>query len=831
MKISYKWLKQYVPINLPPVMLEQILTGLGLEVDAVEDYQSVKGGLEGLVIGHVIERSKHPNADSLSLTKVDIGTGQLLSIVCGAPNVEAGQKVVVAPIDTVLYHGEETFKIKKAKIRGELSEGMICAEDEIGLGTSHSGIMVLDADAKVGMLAKEYFNVENDTIFEISITPNRIENSSHLGIARDVVAFLKLHTSVDELAKSSIHANLPVNIVLNTPSVDSFKTSNESLPISVIVENHEACPRYCGITISGLQVKDSPEWLQNALKAIGQKPINNVVDITNFVLHETGQPLHAFDANKIIGNKVIVKTLSENQIFVTLDGVERKLASDDLMICNENEGMCIAGVFGGMKSGISGETQNIFLESAYFNPSFVRKTSKRHAIQTDSSFRFERGVDPNNTVYALKRAALLIQEIAGGVISSNLVDVYPKPIEHFHIELSYQNIDRLIGKVIARNTIKEILKAIDISIEKETENGLIVNVPPRKVDVQGEADVIEDILRFYGYNNVEIKPEVHSTLSYAPKPNSFKLINIVSDFLASCGFNEAMSNSLTKSTYYDKLSSYKAENLARIANPLSSDLNAMRQTLLFGGLEAIIRNMNYKNSDLKFFEFGNCYFFDSSVESDNLLNYYFEEMHLALFVSGKNQLANWKTKPNQTDFYFLKSYAENIFTRLGLTLGLFNIEEVENDIFEIGIAYQLNKKNLLTIGKVNKTRAKEFDIDKEVFYADFNWSELLHIYKGEIVFKEIAKYPEVKRDLALLLDKNIKFEQIKTIAFKTEKKFLKKVDLFDVFEDEKLGADKKSYAISFLLQDESKTLTDNLIDKIMQSFILEFEKQLGAKVR
>ncbi len=832
MKISYNWLKQYVDVDLPAAKLEEILTSIGLEVDSVEKFQTVKGGLEGLVIGEVMQTVKHPNADSLTCTKVDVGTGTLLSIVCGAPNVAAGQKVVVALVDTTLYKGEDSFKIKKAKIRGELSEGMICAEDEIGLGDSHAGIIVLPADTKVGMPAKEYFKVEDDYMLEISITPNRIDNASHLGIARDLAAFLNLRLTVDELKGNDLFTSVVSKPVTYTkPSVEQFKTDNHDNNISVTIENTKACNRYAGVTISGIQVKESPAWLQNYLKTIGQKPINNVVDITNFVLHETGQPLHAFDADMITGKGVIVRTLPQDSSFLTLDNVERKLHTDDLIICNAEEGMCIAGVFGGIKSGITEKTTNVFLESAYFNPVFVRRTSKRHAIQTDSSFRFERGVDPNGIVFALKRAALLIKELAGGSISSEIVDVYPEAIQHFRINLFYSHVDRLIGKQLEHDTIKKILKSLEIEIVEESAEALLIDVPPYRVDVQKEADVVEEILRFYGFNNIEIATDVKSTISYAPKPDSNKLRNIISDYLSSCGFNEAMSNSLTRAAYYQSSETYKPENLVYIANPLSSDLNVMRQTLLFNGLEAVIRNFNYRNFDLKLYEFGNCYFLNSAKKTSDPLDKYSEEAHLSVFITGKKSEINWNSKEQPTNFYFLKSYAENILRRLGYNVKLLNSHELNNEIFEYGIAYKLGNYTIVNFGKLNKNCTKQFDIDKDVFYADFNWDSLLACLPKTAQYVEISKFPEVKRDLALLVDKEITFAQIEAIAYKVEKKLLKHVSIFDVFEDEKLGANKKSYAVSYILQDETKTLNDFAIDKIMQTLINEYEKQLGAKVR
>lgn len=815
MKISYNWLKEYIKTDLAPEELSVILTNIGLEVESMETFQSVKGGLEGLVIGKVMECSKHPDADKLSLTKVDVGTGELLSIVCGAPNVAAGQKVVIATIGTTLYFGEETVVIKKGKIRGQESHGMICAEDEIGLGTSHEGIMVLDESAKIGQEAKEYFKIENDIVFEIGLTPNRVDGSSHIGVARDLAAYLSQ-------TKSTSYTR---------PSVDNFKVDNTSLSIPVEIKNTEACPRYSGVTISKIKIKESPDWLKNKLKAIGLKPINNVVDITNFVLHETGQPLHAFDAKYITGKKVIVNTLKQGTKFTTLDELERELSNEDLMICNTEEGMCIGGVFGGHKSGVSENTTEVFLESAYFNPVYVRKTSKRHALQTDSSFRFERGVDPNNTIYALKRAAMLIKELGEGEISSEIVDVYPAKIEDFRVEIKYPHVDRLIGKVIEREQIKKILTALEIKIVNENNDGLTLDVPPYRVDVTREADVIEEILRIYGYNNVEIPSAVKSTMAYAPKPDRNKWKNMVSDLLSNKGFNEAMSNSLTKASYYEELKPFNAENTVKILNPLSADLNAMRQTLLYGGLEAIIYNENRKNQHLKLYEFGNCYSFNESNANGNNLSKYREEEHLALFIAGDKKNINWNSPAVKSDFYQIKSFAELILIKMGYKIDALKQTEISNDIFSYGLSYELNNKTLVEIGLVEKSLRKAFDIENEVFYADFAWDLLIKYLPASKQFQPISKYPEVKRDLALLVDKKVTFSKIKELAYKAERQLLKNVSIFDVYEGDKLGENKKSYAVSFILQDDNKTLNDKQIDKIMNKLIQSYERELEAKIR
>ncbi len=811
MKISYNWLKNYVNTDLTAEEVAKILTNTGLEVEGIEQFESVKGGLEGLVIGKVTSCKKHPNADKLSVTTVDVGTGENLPIVCGAPNVAEGQKVVVATVGTTLYSGDEEFKIKKAKMRGESSEGMICAEDEIGLGTSHDGIMVLEDSAVIGTPAREYFNIETDTVFEIGLTPNRIDGASHIGTARDLAAFLKTK--------------------LLKPSVEGFKADNHNLPIEINVEDKNACPRYTGVTVTNVKVNPSPEWLQNKLKAIGLNPINNIVDISNFVLHETGQPLHFFDADKIEGNKVIIKMLPEGTPFITLDEVERKLSSQDLMICNENSGMCIAGVFGGTKSGVTENTKNIFIESAHFNSVYVRKTAKRHDLHTDASFRFERGSDPNNTEYALKRAALLLKEIAGGEISSEIVDIYPDPVSDYKVELTFKNMKRLIGKEIKKEIVKDILKSLDIKIINENDEKLSLEVPTYRVDVRREADVIEEVLRIYGYNNVEISEHVNSSLSYSSKPDKEKIQNNISDILTANGFNEIMCNSLTKADYYKELESYKADKLVKIFNPLSNDLNVMRQTLLFGGLESIIYNRNRRIQDLKLYEFGNCYYLNGS-ESEKLLEKYDEEKHLALFITGNKTEENWIMKEEPTSFFTLKSHIENILERLGFNLDQFAVEDYSSDLLTEGLNYQLNNKQLVHFGILNKKLLKSFDIDTNVYFAEFAWDNVIKLSaKNNIRYTEVSKYPEVRRDLALLVNKPVKFSIIKELAYKTERKLLKKVSLFDVFEGEKLGANKKSYAVSFILQDENKTLTDKQIDKIMNNFIRVFEKELNAQIR
>jgi phenylalanyl-tRNA synthetase beta chain len=814
MNISYNWLKQYIDIDLPAEEVSKILTSIGLEVEGVETFETVKGGLEGFVIGEVKTCAKHPNADKLSVTTVDVGLA-ILNVVCGAPNVAAGQKVVVATVGTTIYKGDENFKIQKAKIRGEASEGMICAEDELGIGSSHDGIMVLDPSAKAGTPAKEYFNVVSDEVFVIGLTPNRIDAASHFGVARDLAAYF----------------NMSRPAVLKKPVIDNFKIDNNNCIIDVVVENEEACPRYSGLTITDVTVKPSPEWLQNRLKSIGQNPINNIVDVTNFILHELGQPLHAFDADKVTGGKVIVKTMAAGTKFRTLDNNERTLTTGDLMICNVNDGMCIGGVFGGIESGVTDKTTSIFLESARFNPVYIRKTAKHHQLNTDASFLFERGTDPNMTVFALKRAAMLIKEVAGGTISSPVIDVYPKPIVEYPVDIKFDYIDMLIGKRIERETVKKILANLDIKIEQETADGLKLLVAPYRVDVQRPADVVEEILRIYGYNNIEISESIHGTLSYLEKPNKEKVVNTISDWLTSNGFNELMNNSLTKSGYYEELESYKTENLVFLLNPLSQDLNCMRQTLLFGGLETIVHNTNRRNADLKLYEFGNIYKKEPSHKEQALAGYT-EEFHLGMFITGLKAMPNWITREEATTFYLLKAFSENILKRLGLSPEKFQITEISNDIFSEGLEYHMNNQTIATIGMVHRSILQKTDIKAPVYYADFNWNKVMPLLKADAtIFEELPRFPEVRRDLSMVLDWDVKFEQIRQVAFKAERKLLKKVNLFDVYEGDKIAQDKKSYAISFILQDAEKTLTDQQIEKIMSNMAQSLEKELGAQIR
>jgi phenylalanyl-tRNA synthetase beta chain len=818
MKISYNWIKDYLKIDLEPSKVAEILTGIGLEIEGIDEWVSVKGGLKGVVIGEVLTCKKHPDADKLSVTTVDIGGSQPLQIVCGAPNVAAGQKVPVATIGTMVFKGDESFEIKKSKIRGELSEGMICAEDELGLGNSHDGIMVLDKEAKPGTPADSYFKIVSDTVFEIGLTPNRIDSGSHFGVARDLAAYLNLNDGLNEKA------------VL--PSVLDFNPDNNSNPYEVIIENPVDCPRYTGITISGVSIGESPEWLKNKLRAVGLNPINNVVDITNFVQHEVGQPLHAFDADKIEGKKVIIRNLPDKSKFTTLDNVERSLSSRDLMICNTNEGMCIAGVFGGIKSGVTDSTKNIFLESAYFNPVAIRKTSKRHGLKTDASFRFERGTDPNITTWALKRATMLIKEIAGGKISSEIVDIYPSQIKNVHFNINLNNINRLIGKKIEPETVKKILSLLDIDITRENGINLSLEIPSYRVDVKQEADVIEEILRIYGYNNVEVNLHVNSTLSYPEKPNKEKVVNIISDLLSANGFSEIMCNSLCPSAWYEQSEDFEKEHLVILANPLSSDLNAMRQSLLFGGLNAIIWNINRQNLDLKLYEFGNCYFYNKSGQSHPKAGDYTEKNSLDLFISGNTGRQSWNSKTNPTDFFNIKSSIEMILSRLGIKPESLNIGDSEKKYFAEASTYSLNNKLIAEVGRVSKIYLSKFDIGQDVYWGHIEWDYLLKLIKTHsISFHELPKYPSVKRDLALLLDRGIKFGQIRDIAFRTEKNLLHDINLFDVYESDNLGQNKKSYAVSFILRDELKTMTDKNIDKIMNNLIRAFEKELNAQIR
>lgn len=806
MKISYNWLKQFIKIDWKSDETAALLTDLGLEVEVVEKYQSVKGGLEGIVVGHILTCVQHPNADRLKVTTVDLGDGVPVQIVCGASNVAAGQKVPVATIGTTLYDKDgNPFVIKKGKIRDEESHGMICAEDELGLGTSHDGIMVLDAALKPGTSVAKVFKIENDEIFEIGLTPNRADAMSHLGTARDLRAGL-------------IQSGVSVELI--TPSVSNFRIDKRTLKIDVKVDNNKLAPRYCGVTISGIKVKPSPEWLQNRLKSIGLNPKNNIVDVTNYVLHELGQPLHAFDASKING-KIAVKTLPAGTKFTTLDDVERTLHEEDLMICDDKGPMCIAGVFGGKESGVTENTNNIFLESAYFNPVSVRKTAKRHGLNTDASFRFERGIDPTITEYALKRAALLIQEVAGGEITSDVIDIYPKKIEDFPVFLNFAKTAKLIGQELSKEIIKKILASLDIKVNSVTDAGLGLTIPAYRVDVQREIDVIEEILRVYGYNNINFTKKLNATVSNSARTEDYKIQNIIGNQLNSLGFHEMMANSLTSPEYVALTAMLQEEHNVTMLNPLSNDLSTMRQSLLFSGLEAISYNINRRNSDLKLFEFGKSYHhFESGYE---------ELKHLTLFLSGNRNAENWTAGQTPTDFFLFKGYIDAIISRLGIDK--IKSEPLQSDVFAEGLTMVIGEEKLVEFGTIRKNILKHFDIKQEVLFADFNWNLVLKVINTKIKFADIPKYPEVRRDLALLLDENISFESIYKIARQSEKTLLKDIVLFDVYNGNNLPEGKKSYAISFTIQDFSKTLTDEQIDKVMTKLQKSLTSELGAILR
>ena len=826
MNVSYKWLKEYVDFDLTPEKVAEALTSIGLEVDGIEEVQSVKGGLKGIVIGEVLTCQEHPNSDHLHVTTVNLGGDAPAQIVCGAPNVAAGQKVVVATCGAVMYDGDDSFTIKPSKLRGVASNGMICSEKELGLGSDHSGIMVLPADAVPGTPAADYFGLESDFVIEVDITPNHSDACSHWGVARDFYAWL-----LQNGYKTSLHR----------PSDDSFTVDDNELNIDIDVCNSEACPRYAGVSIKGVKIAESPAWLKRKLTAIGLHPINNVVDVTNFILFAYGQPLHSFDADRITGRKVIVRTMPEGTPFVTLDGQERKLSERDLMICNSSEPMCLAGVFGGLASGISEQTTNVFLESAYFHPTWIRKSARRHQLSTDASFRFERGIDPNGVLYALHQAAMLIKELAGGTISMEVKDIYPQPIEDFKIDFSYEYADKLTGKVLPRDVMKNIVSNLGIRIDSESPEGLQLSVPPFRVDVQHQCDVVEEILRIYGYNNIEPDQTVKSSLTVqGDVDRAHKMQDLVSEQLVGCGFCEILNNSLTKAAYYDGLDCFPAEKLVRLINPLSVDLNVMRQTMLFGGLESLSYNIRRQNSDLRFFEFGKCYYFNAAKrevatndENGNPLRAYSEDYRVGLWITGNRVSGSWAHKDEESSFYELKSCVLNIFKRLGLKMGQIKLEEYDNGIYSSAIRYMLRSgKALAQIGVVRNTILKNFDINQPVYYADINWDELLKATKKAAVsYSELPKFPAVKRDLALLVDRDVTFASIEEVAYASEKRLLKAVTLFDVYEGRNLDAGKKSYAVSLLLQDESQTLNDKQIDKVMSTIIHNLETKLGAKLR
>ena len=820
MNISYNWLKDYLTFDMNPDEVAAVLTSIGLETGSVEEMEMIKGGLEGLVVGEVLTCTDHPDSDHLHITTVNTGAGEPLPIVCGAPNVAAGQKVVVAPIGTVLYFGDREVKIKKGKIRGAESHGMICAEDEIGISADHSGIIVLPADTPVGMSAKTYYNVTNDFIFEVDITPNRVDGTSHIGVARDLAAWLKQN-------------NRPFSF--NKPSVDAYHTDDPETPVTVEVKNTDACIRYSGITIRDVTVKESPDWLKNRLLSIGLRPINNIVDITNFVLHEQGQPLHAFDAAKIKGSKVVVRTMPEGTGFVTLDGVERMLTDQDLMICNMEEAMCIGGVFGGLDSGVTANTKDVFLESACFHPTRIRKTARRFGLNTDSSFRFERGLDPNQTVFVLKRAAILIKEIAGGIITGDIQDVYPQVIEPFPVDITYQKIRSLTGKEIPVETIKDILSSLEITVTSETADGLSLRVPVYRYDVRRDVDVIEDILRIYGYNNIPCSDYVQATLSYQTLADkSYKLENIISEQLCGAGFNEIINNSLTRSTCYDDLTTYQTANCVMLENPLSADLNVMRQTLLFGGLQNAQYNIKHKHKNIRFFEFGNCYTRNRENRMEGMtLPEISEEYRLGLWMSGKRVENNWTHADETTSVFELKAHIENILRRMGIRLDKLVQRDLSNDIFSSGAMIVTRTETLVgAYGAVHPDLLKKMDIDQPLFFAELSWSTLMKDIKKEpVTFHEIPKFPEVKRDLALLADRSVTFADIRKISFDCEHKILKEVVLFDVYEGKNLPPDKKSYAVSFYLQDNEKTLNDRQIETIMSKIQSKLEEKLNIQLR
>ncbi|WP_281335818.1 phenylalanine--tRNA ligase subunit beta [Flavobacterium eburneipallidum] len=806
MKISYNWLKQFIKIDWKSEETAALLTDLGLEVEVVEKYQSVKGGLEGIVVGHVLTCVQHPDADRLKVTTVDLGDGVPVQIVCGAANVATGQKVPVATIGTTLYDKEGVaFQIKKGKIRGQESHGMICAEDELGLGEGHDGIMVLDDAIKPGTTAASVFKIENDEIFEIGLTPNRADAMSHFGTARDLRAGLLQNG---------------VKVELISPSVSNFRVDKRILKIDVNVEKPLLAPRYCGVTISGITVKPSPDWLQNRLKSIGLNPKNNIVDVTNYVLHELGQPLHAFDASKING-KIIVKTLPAGTKFTTLDDIERTLHEEDLMICDEKEPLCLAGVFGGKNSGVTEKTTSIFLESAYFNPVSIRKSAKRHQLNTDASFRFERGINPAITEYALKRAALLIQEVAGGEITSDIVDIYPKKIADFPVVLNFNNVKKVIGQELPKETIKNILASLEIKVNSVSDAGLGLTIPAYRVDVQREIDVIEEILRVYGYNNIKFSDKLNATVSIAPRTEDYKVQNVIATQLNSQGFHEMMANSLTTASYVQLSEMLKEEHNVMMLNPLSNDLAAMRQSLLFSGLEAISYNINRRNADLKFFEFGKTY--------HKYLAGYEEHKHLTMFITGNRNQESWTNAQKTTDFFLFKGYVNGVLARLGIQKT--QTKPVVSDVFSEGTAIGFGNDILVEFGVVKKSILKHFDIKQEVLFADFNWALILKLLSNKIKFVEIPKYPEVRRDLSLLLDDSVTFDSIYNLARQTEKSLLKDISLFDVYQGKNLPEGKKSYAVSFTIQDATKTLTDVQIDKIMDKLQKNLEAELGASLR
>ena len=820
MNISYKWLKEYVDFDLTAQQVADALTSTGLEVDALEEVQSIKGGLKGLYVGKVLTCEAHPNSDHLHVTTVDLGKGEPSQIVCGAPNVAAGQKVIVADLGCVLYDGDKEFVIKKSKLRGVESNGMICAEDEIGVGTSHDGIIVLPEDAVVGTPAAEYYHLESDWLIEVDITANRADGLSHWGVARDLYAWLKSNGYETKMHR---------------PDCSKFTVDNHDLPIEVKIENNEACKRYACVSVTGCEVKESPEWLKTKLNTIGLRPINNIVDITNYVMMAYGQPLHTFDADMVKGHQIVVKTMPEGTPFQTLDGEEHKLSNRDLAICNAEDPMCIAGVFGGKGSGTYETTKNVVLESAYFHPTWIRKSARRHGLSTDASFRFERGVDPNGTIYALQQAAILCKELAGGKVSMEICDVYPEPMQNAVVALSYKYVHDLVGKDIPVEKIKSICESLEMKVLEETAEGLKLEIPAYRVDVTRPCDVVEDILRIYGYNNVEIPTQLKGSLVIkGDEDQKHKLANLVSEQLVGEGFNEILNNSLTKGAYYEGHNAFPAENCVKIMNPLSTDLNVMRQTLLFGGLESVQHNVNRKRGNLRFFEFGNVYTFDPAKQNDDdPMQAYKEQYHCGLWITGKRVEGSWAHANEESSFYELSAYVENILRRIGVKPGMIVRKKSESDIFSAGLAIEnRGGKKLIEMGIITKKLLKQFGLDAPVFYAELNWTALMKVIKkNEVLYTEVSKFPAVSRDLALLVDNSVEFAQIEQIARQTEKKLLKKVELFDVYEGDKLPAGKKSYAVNFILQDEEKTMGDKQIDAIMQKLITNIKKQLNAELR
>ena len=830
MNVSYKWLKEYVDFDMTPDEVAAALTSVGLEVDGVEEVQSVKGGLKDIVIGQVLTCEAHPNSDHLHVTTVNQGSGNPVQIVCGAPNVAAGQKVVVATLGAKIYDGDDCFTIKPSKLRGVESSGMLCSQKELGLGNDHSGIMVLPDDAVPGTPAAQYFNLESDYVIEVDITPNHSDACSHWGVARDFYAWLLQNGYRTELHR---------------PSDCGFKVDNNDLEIGVDVVNAEACPRYAGVSIKGVTVKESPDWLKNKLNAIGLHPINNIVDITNYILFAYGQPLHSFDADKIAGGRVVVRTMPEGTPFTTLDGIERKLSERDLMICDAEKPMCLAGVFGGLDSGITDSTVNVFLESAYFHPTWIRKSARRHQLSTDASFRFERGIDPNGVIYALKQAAMLVKELAGGTVSMNITDNYPEPMQDFAIDFSFEYADRLIGKVLDRQVMRSIVENLGIKVLEYNADGMKLSVPPFRVDVQRPCDIVEEILRIYGYNNIDFGKSVQSSLTVqGDVDRSHKMQDLVSEQLVGCGFNEILNNSLTRAAYYEGLECFPQERLVRLINPLSADLNVLRESLVFGGLESLSHNIRRQSSDLRFFEFGKCYYFDAAKRealkqpaadgsAQNPMKAYSEDYHLGMWICGNRVSASWAHQDEKSSVYELKAYVENVFQRLGLSRKNIQLEEFRDAVFSNGLRYKLRSgKTVAELGIVTRQLLKMTDVDSSVYYADINWDELLKATrKVKVSYTELPKYPAVRRDLALLIDSSVNFQDIERLAYQTESKLLKEVSLFDVYEGKNLEAGKKSYAVSFMLQDESQTLNDVQIEKVMNKLIQAMQTKLDAKLR